>query len=211
MTGRLKTSLKFISKEAHGGINLLRKMMKRCAWAKKPAEIEYHDKEWGVPVFNDGKLFEFIVLESFQAGLSWLTILKKRAFFREAFDNFDYKLIAAYTNDKVKQLIHNPNIIRNKKKIEATINNAQVFKKIQKEYGSFNDYFWSFTDYTPITNSWEKASDIPSKTELSDKISQHLKNKGFVFFGSTICYSFMQAVGMVNDHEVHCFRYKEVQ
>ncbi len=185
--------------------------MKRCAWAKKPAEIEYHDKEWGIPVFDDKILFEFIVLESFQAGLSWLTILKKRTYFREAFDNFDYNLIAEYNNDKVKKLIRNPDIIRNKKKIEATINNAQAFKKIKKEYGSFKDYFWSFTNYTPIINSWKEASEVPAKTALSDKISHHLKKNGFTFFGSTICYSFMQAVGMVNDHEIDCFRYKEVQ
>jgi DNA-3-methyladenine glycosylase I len=187
------------------------KQIKRCSWAKKPAEVEYHDKEWGVPVFDDKILFEFIVLESFQAGLSWLTILKKRDYFREAFDNFDYNLVAEYTDDKVKQLIQNPNIIRNKKKIEATINNAQVFKKIQKDYGSFKDYFWSFTNYTPIINSWKNSGEVPAKTDLSDKISKSLKKKGFKFFGSTICYSFMQAVGMVNDHEVNCFRYKKVQ
>ena len=189
----------------------MQKQIKRCAWAKKPAEIEYHDSEWGVPVFEDGKLFEFIVLESFQAGLSWLTILRKREYFREAFDDFNYNAIADYTNDKVKQLIQNPNIIRNKKKIEATINNARVFKQIQKDYGSFKDYFWSFTNYNPITNSWQEADEVPAKTELSDKISHDLKKKGVTFFGSTICYSFMQAVGMVNDHETDCFRYKEVQ
>jgi len=182
----------------------------RCAWAKKPEEIKYHDKEWGVPEYDDGKLFELLILESFQAGLSWLTILKKRAYFREAFDHFDYNKIADYSTHKINQLLNNPNIIRNKKKIDAAIKNASAFKQIQKEYGSFNNYFWAFTDFKPIINSWKNASEVPAKTSLSDKISKDMKQKGFTFFGSTICYSFMQAVGMVNDHEVDCFRYNEL-
>ena len=183
---------------------------KRCAWAKSPEEIKYHDKEWGVPEYNDKKLFELLILESFQAGLSWLTILKKRAYFREAFDNFDYNKIAGYSTIKINQLLNNRGIIRNKKKIDAAVKNASVFKQVQKEYGSFKTYFWSFTDFKIIINTWENASEVPAKTSLSDKISKDMKQKGFTFFGSTICYSFMQAVGMVNDHEVNCFRYNEL-
>ena len=182
----------------------------RCTWAKRPEEIKYHDEEWGVPEYDDKKLFELLILESFQAGLSWLTILKKREYFREAFDNFDYNKIADYSTNKINLLLNNPNIIRNKKKIESTINNAAVVKQIQMEYGSFKNYFWSFTDYTPIVNKWKNASEVPAKTSLSDKISKNMKKKGFTFFGSTICYSFMQAVGMVNDHEMDCFRYNEL-
>lgn len=183
---------------------------KRCKWAKRPEEIIYHDKEWGVPEYDDRKLFELLILESFQAGLSWLTILKKREYFRQAFDNFDYNLIADYSAIKINQLLNNPGIIRNKKKINAAIKNASVFKQIQKDYGSFKNYFWSFTDYTTIVNKWENASEVPSKTSLSDKISKNMKQRGFTFFGSTICYSFMQAAGMVNDHEVDCFRHNEL-
>ena len=183
---------------------------KRCAWAKRPEEIKYHDKEWGVPEYEDGKLFELLILESFQAGLSWLTILKKREYFREAFDHFDYNKIVDYSTYKINQLLNNPNIIKKKKKIDAAIKNAAVFKQIQKDYGSFKNYFWGFTDFKPIINTWKNASEVPAKTSLSDKISKNMKQKGFTFFGSTICYSFMQAVGMVNDHEVDCFRYKEL-
>lgn len=183
---------------------------KRCAWAKKPAEIEYHDKEWGVPEYDDKKLFEFLILESFQAGLAWHTILKKRENFRKAFDDFDYNKIADYSTDKINQLITNPEIIRNKKKIEAAVKNALVFKQIQREFGSFKNYFWSFSNFTPIINRWKDASEVPAKTSLSDKISKDMKQKGFTFFGSTICYAFIQAVGMVNDHEVSCFRYNEL-
>ncbi|MGM0497225.1 MAG: DNA-3-methyladenine glycosylase I [Bacteroidota bacterium] len=182
----------------------------RCAWAKKPAEIEYHDKEWGVPEYDDKKLFEFLILESFQAGLAWHTILKKRENFRKAFDDFDYNKIADYSTDKINQLITNPEIIRNKKKIEAAVKNALVFKQIQREFGSFKDYFWSFSNFTPIVNRWKDTSEVPAKTSLSDKISKDMKQKGFTFFGSTICYAFMQAVGMVNDHEMDCFRYNEL-
>ncbi|MFO8067485.1 MAG: DNA-3-methyladenine glycosylase I [Bacteroidales bacterium] len=182
----------------------------RCAWAKKPAEIEYHDKEWGVPEYDDKKLFEFLILESFQAGLAWHTILKKRENFRKAFDDFDYNKIADYSTDKINQLITNPEIIRNKKKIEAAVKNALVFKQIQREFGSFKNYFWSFSNFTPIINRWKDASEVPAKTSLSDKISKDMKQKGFTFFGSTICYAFMQAVGMVNDHEMDCFRYNEL-
>lgn len=183
---------------------------KRCAWAKKPAEIEYHDKEWGVPEYDDKKLFEFLILESFQAGLAWHTILKKRENFRKAFDDFDYNKIADYSTDKINQLITNPEIIRNKKKIEAAVKNALVFKQIQREFGSFKNYFWSFSNFTPIVNRWKDTSEVPAKTSLSDKISKDMKQKGFTFFGSTICYAFMQAVGMVNDHEMDCFRYNEL-
>jgi len=183
----------------------------RCKWAKSPEEKEYHDNEWGVPEFEDQKLYEFLLLESFQAGLSWLTILKKREAFRKAFDEFDYHTIARYNSTKVNELLHSAQIIRNKRKIEAAIANAKAFQKVQEEFGSFSSFFWSYTNHTPIINSWQKSSEVPAKTPLSEKISRDMKKRGFTFFGPTICYSLMQAVGMVNDHEINCFRYKEVQ
>ena len=186
-------------------------MLKRCQWVSNdPLYIVYHDKEWGVPVFDDKILFEFLVLESFQAGLSWITILKKRENFKKAFDNFNYKKIATYSEDKYQELIQNVGIVRNKLKVKATINNAQQFLKIQEEFGSFSTYFWSFTEGKSIENSFKSAKEVPATTNLSDKISKDLKKRGFKFMGSTIVYAYMQAVGMVNDHTVDCFRFKEV-
>lgn len=183
----------------------------RCGWAgKDPLYIEYHDREWGVPVYDDRRLFEFLALESFQAGLSWLTILKKRDNFREAFDDFDYRLIAGYDEKKVNELLTNSGIIRNRLKILAIINNAAAFIKVQKQYGSFSHYIWTFTGGKPVINHFQTLSELPSKTPLSDKISRDLKKKGFKFTGSTIVYAHMQATGMVNDHLVSCFRHKEL-
>lgn len=186
-------------------------MKKRCAWVSSdPLYIKYHDEEWGVPIHDDRKLFEFLVLETFQAGLSWITILKKRENFRKAFDNFDPVKISQYDENKIDELMKNEGIIRNRKKIEAIINNAKAFLKIQEEFGSFDKYLWQFVDNKPIINSWADISCIPSKTALSEKISKDMKKRGFKFFGPTICYAHMQAVGMVNDHTTDCFRYKEI-
>ncbi|QNK76637.1 DNA-3-methyladenine glycosylase I [Winogradskyella sp. PAMC22761] len=183
----------------------------RCGWCVGDTLYEaYHDEEWGVPVFDDKTLFEFLILETFQAGLSWITILRKRENFRKAFDNFDYKKIAAYKSSKEEELLQNAGIIRNKLKIKATISNAQAFMEIQKEFGSFSKYIWAFVDGKPKKNSFESFKDSPSNTELSDKISKDLKKRGFKFVGSTVIYAQMQATGMVNDHEVSCFRYQEV-
>ena len=183
----------------------------RCTWCgTDPLYIEYHDTEWGVPLFNDDKLFEFLILETFQAGLSWITVLRKRENFRNAFDNFDYKKIVNYDENKFDELINNAGIIRNKLKIRATISNAESFIKIQKEFGSFSKYIWKFVNYKPIVNQWENMDKIPAKTELSDIISKDLKKRGFKFVGSTVIYAHMQATGMVNDHSPSCFRYKEV-
>lgn len=183
----------------------------RCAWCgKDPLYVEYHDTEWGVPVYDDAKLFEFLILETFQAGLSWITILRKRENFRMAFDNFDYKKIANYGENKFEELIVNAGIIRNKLKIKATISNANAFMEIQKEFGSFSKYIWAFTNGSPIKNECENLNDIPATTELSEIISKDLKKRGFKFVGSTVIYAHMQATGMVNDHVKHCFRYNEV-
>ncbi len=183
----------------------------RCTWCgNDPLYVEYHDTEWGVPVYDDDKLFEFLILETFQAGLSWITVLRKRENFRKAFDNFDYKIIANYSEKKYGELLQDAGIIRNKLKIKATITNAQNFMKIQKEFGSFSDYIWSFTNGKPIKNSFENLSEAPATTELSDKLSKDLKKRGFKFIGSTVIYAHMQATGMVNDHMTDCFRYDEV-
>lgn len=181
--------------------------MIRCEWAKDPLMVEYHDKEWGAPQHNDVKLFEMLILEGAQAGLSWSTILKRRQSYREAFDGFDPHKVSKYSKKDIKRLLANEGIIRNRLKIESTINNAKEFLKIQQEFGSFDKYFWSFVNYTPIKNRFKKLSDIPSSTPLSDKISKDLKKRGFSFVGTTICYAFMQAVGIVNDHVEGCFRY----
>ena len=187
-------------------------MIKRCLWVTNdPLYIEYHDTEWGVPVYDDAILFEFLVLESFQAGLSWLTILKKRENFRKAFDDFNYRKIAKYSETKYEELILDVGIVRNKLKVKATINNAKQFLKIQEEFGSFSAYFWGFTDGIPITNSFKTITEVPATSELSDALSKDLKKRGFKFVGSTIMYAFMQAVGMVNDHTTDCFRYNEVK
>lgn len=184
----------------------------RCGWCVGDDLYEaYHDLEWGVPVYDDDQLFEFLILETFQAGLSWITILRKRENFRKALDFFDYKKIARYDEGKYEELMSNAGIIRNKLKIRATISNAQAFLKVQEEYGSFAKYIWGFVDHKPIQNNLKHYKDAPAKTELSDTISKDLKKRGFKFVGSTVMYAFMQATGMVNDHEEGCFRYKEVQ
>jgi len=185
--------------------------MKRCPWGvEDELYVKYHDEEWGVPVHDDIKQFEFLVLESAQAGLSWLTVLRKRENYRKAYDNFDPLIISKYNGKKIKKLLNNPGIIRNKMKIEASINNAKRFLEIQKEFGSFDRYIWSFTDYKQVVNKWKSIEEIPSKTELSDMISKDLKERGFTFVGSTIIYAHLQAVGIVNDHIVSCFRYSQV-
>jgi len=184
---------------------------KRCDWPKDDAlYTEYHDKEWGVPVYEDQKIFEFLLLETFQAGLSWITILRKRENFREAFDNFDYQKIANYSDKKLEYLRQDAGIIRNKLKIKAAKTNAIAFIDVQKEFGTFSKYIWGFVDGNPIQNNNRSMSDLAANTPLSDKISSDLKKRGFKFVGSTIIYAHMQAMGMVNDHTLDCFRYNEV-
>ncbi len=183
----------------------------KCGWCiGDPLYETYHDEEWGVPVYDDDTLFEFLILETFQAGLSWITILRKRENFRKAFDGFDYKKIATYNQKKIDSLLQDAGIIRNKLKINATITNAQSFIKIQKEFGSFSNYIWGFVDGEPIKNKFKDYRKAPSNTPLSDVLSKDLKKRGFKFVGSTVIYAHMQATGMVNDHEVGCFRYDEV-
>jgi DNA-3-methyladenine glycosylase I len=180
----------------------------RCAWVSNDKLYQdYHDKEWGKPVFDDETLFEFLVLESFQAGLSWITILRKRENFREAFHQFNYKKIANYKEKYLEELRQNKGIIRNRLKIKASVTNAQNFIKIQEEFGSFSKYIWSFVNHKPIINKFKNTKDIPATTPLSDTISKDLKKRGFKFVGSTIVYAYMQAVGMVNDHTTNCFRF----
>ena len=178
-------------------------MKPRCEWATtigSPTYIEYHDNEWGVPVHSDKKLFEFLLLESAQAGLSWSIILKKREGYRKAFDDFDANKVANYDQRRIQELLTNPSVIRNKLKIQSAITNARAFLKLQKEFGSFDSYLWNFVDGKPKQNEWKSWKEIPSRTEISDILSKDLKRRGFVFVGSTICYSMMQAVGMVQDH-----------
>ena len=183
----------------------------KCGWCLGDSLYEsYHDEEWGVPVLDDDTLFEFLILETFQAGLSWITILRKRENFRKAFDNFNYSKIANYSENKIESLLEDAGIIRNKLKIRATITNAQSFIKIQKEFGSFSKYIWDFVDGRPIKNKLKYYKDAPPTTSLSDNISNDLKKRGFKFVGSTVIYAHMQATGMVNDHEMECFRYHEV-
>ncbi|WP_297695495.1 DNA-3-methyladenine glycosylase I [uncultured Eudoraea sp.] len=185
--------------------------VQKCGWCLGNDLYEaYHDEEWGVPVKDDPTLFEFLVLETFQAGLSWLTILKKRENFRRAFDNFDYNKIATYQQPKIDTLLQDTGIIRNKLKIKATVTNAQAFIEVQKEFGSFSDYIWRFVNGKRINNSLADHREAPAKTALSDALSKDLKKRGFKFVGSTVVYAHMQATGMVNDHEVNCFRYDEV-
>ncbi|MBI9032442.1 DNA-3-methyladenine glycosylase I [bacterium] len=180
--------------------------MKRCQWClSDPSYIKYHDEEWGRPIKDDQKLFEFLVLESMQAGLSWLTILKKRENFRQAFANFDIEKVAKFDEEDVNILLQNPGIIRNKLKIRAAINNAQRILEVQREFSSFSNYIWSYVHNKPIINNFTELHQIPASTPLSDLISKDLKKRGFKFIGTTIIYSFMQAVGMVNDHVVDCF------
>lgn len=183
---------------------------KRCHWSKHPLEVAYHDTEWGVPVHDDKKHFEFIVLDTFQAGLSWLTVLKKRENFRSALDGFNYELISKYGEGKISELLADQGIIRNKLKIKATVKNALSFMAIQEQFGSFDKYIWSYVNGKTIVNSWRDISEIPSTSSESDAMSKDLKKRGFSFVGSTTCYAYMQAAGMVNDHETSCFRYLEV-
>ncbi|NOZ55116.1 MAG: DNA-3-methyladenine glycosylase I [Gammaproteobacteria bacterium] len=186
--------------------------MKRCDWANSnPLETEHHDEEWGIPVHDDRLLFEMLILEGAQSGLSWATILQKRQGYLRAFDNFDAQKIARYTDKKIAKLLLNPEIVRNKLKINATVENAKRFLEVQKEYGSFDAYIWSFVAGKPINNSWKKLSDVPTSTPTSDAMSKGLKKKGFKFVGATTCYAYMQATGMVNDHLVSCFRYPIVK
>jgi DNA-3-methyladenine glycosylase I len=184
--------------------------LKRCHWANGELYVEYHDKEWGVPVHDDRHLFEMIILEGAQAGLSWITILKKRENYRKAFDHFDAKKIARYDANKIQKLLADPGIVRNKLKINATIQNAKAFLAVQKEFGTFDKYLWQFVGGKPIVNSWKKGQ-TPARTAESDAMSKDLLKRGFKFVGSTICYAFMQAVGMVNDHSVECFRHKKTR
>jgi DNA-3-methyladenine glycosylase I len=185
-------------------------MKKRCEWGNQSVLYQqYHDEEWGVPLHDDTRLFKFLILEGAQAGLSWETILKKREGYREAFDQFDAEKIAKYSDDKIESLLQNPNIIRNRLKVKSAVLNAQLFLEVQKEYGSFDTYIWQFTGGKTIQNRFKKISQLPANTLESDDMSRNLKKRGFKFIGTTICYAFMQATGMVNDHVVSCFRYKE--
>lgn len=182
------------------------KLVKRCGWVNEdPLYIQYHDKEWGVPVYNDQTLFEFIVLEGAQAGLSWYTVLKKRENYRNALDGFHVDKIAEYTSEKIEELLQNEGLIRHRGKLESVITNAKAFKKIQNEYGSFCEYLWGFVDGKPIVNNWKSLSEVPANTTLSDEISKDLKKRGFKFVGTTIMYAYLQATGIVNDHLESCF------
>jgi len=184
--------------------------MRRCEWAATELSIAYHDREWGVPQHDDRALFELLILEGAQAGLSWETILKKRESYRAAFDDFDARVIAAYDGRKVNELLANPGIVRNRLKVAAAIQSARAFLAVQDEFGSFDAYLWRFVDGRPITNAWRSLNELPATTPESKALSKDLLKRGFKFVGPTICYAFMQAVGMVNDHVVDCFRYKEV-
>jgi DNA-3-methyladenine glycosylase I len=186
------------------------KKLIRCAWAANELAIPYHDEEWGVPAHDDRRLFEFLILEGAQAGLSWNTILNKRENYRAAFDCFDPELVARYDRRKIQQLLRNPGIVRNKWKIASAVANAKAFLLVQKEFGSFDRYIWQFVDGKPRINSWKSHDHLPARTKESDTMSKDLKLRGFNFVGSTICYAFMQAVGLVNDHVVECFRYKNL-
>src|SRR5690348_8660582 len=180
----------------------------RCAWVTDdPVYRDYHDHEWGVPVYDDRLLFEFLILEGAQAGLSWITILKKRDNYRRAFDNFEARKIARYSPQKIQKLLADEGIVRNKLKIESTVRNAQAFLAVQREFGSFDQYVWRFVNGHPIRNHWEALTQVPARTAESDALSSDLLRRGFKFVGSTICYAFMQAVGLVNDHTTNCFRY----
>jgi len=188
------------------------KEKKRCAWSThKQIDQDYHDTEWGVPVHDDRLLFEFICLEGAQAGLSWTTILAKRENYRKAFNNFDAKKIIRYVPAKIEKLLQDPGIVRNKLKINSVVTNAHAFLEVQKEFGSFDKYLWGFVGGKPVVNKWKTMADVPVSTAISDALSKDLKKRGFKFIGTTICYAFMQAVGMVNDHTTNCFRYNQVK
>mgnify|MGYP003666543230 FL=1 len=183
-------------------------MKQRCFWVTDSKLYQdYHDKEWGEPVYDDETLFEFLILETFQAGVSWITILNKRENFRKAFDNFEYQKIAKYQENKFNELMQNAGIIRNKLKIRSAITNAKLFMEIQKEFGSFSNFMWSYVDDKPIINTFKSREEVPATSKISDKISKDLKKRGFKFTGSTIMYAYMQAVGMVNDHTIDCYKY----
>jgi DNA-3-methyladenine glycosylase I len=185
--------------------------IQRCTWASDPLLIAYHDKEWGVPLHDDRRLFELLILEGAQAGLSWITILKKRSAYRAAFDRFDPRKVARYDEVKIAALLANDGIVRNRLKIRAAVGNAGAFLAIQKEFGSFDRYVWQFVDGQPVQNRWRQAGDLPARTAHSDAMSKDLIKRGFKFVGSTICYAFMQATGMVNDHWIGCFRHRELK
>lgn len=185
---------------------------KRCEWVgNDPLYIAYHDKEWGVPVYDDKKLFEFLILEGAQAGLSWITILKRREGYRKAFANFNSQEVAKFNDSQIAELLQNSDIIRNKLKIRSAVNNAQQFLEVQKEFGSFSNYQWQFVGNKPIQNKWAKNDQIPAVTERAEQLSKDLKRRGFSFVGPTIIYAHMQAVGMVNDHTIDCFRYNDIK
>jgi len=187
-------------------------MKKRCEWStKNETEKEYHDTEWGIPIYDDRLLFEYLILEGAQAGLSWSVILAKRENYRIAFDNFDAKKISKYNQAKIDTLLVNKGIVRNKLKINSVITNAKIFLEVQKEHSSFSNYIWSFVNGKPIQNKWKTIGDVPTKTAISDEMSKVLKKRGFKFIGSTICYAFMQATGMVNDHTTACFRHSQIK
>lgn len=184
----------------------------RCGWCVgDPLYEQYHDKEWGIPLYDDEKLFEFLILETFQAGLSWITVLRKRENFRKAFDNFTVKKVAGYSSQKIEDLMNDAGIIRNRKKLEASVVNARAFMEIQNEFGSFSNYIWAFVKGKPIQNDLESYKEAPSQTDLSKIISNDLKKRGFKFIGPTVVYAHMQATGMVNDHEISCFRHQELK
>ena len=185
--------------------------MHRCEWARTELMTAYHDEEWGVPVHDDRGLFEFLVLEGMQAGLSWETILKKRDNYRAAFDNFDAPAVAAYKQRRISALLQNPGIIRNRLKIASVVQNARSFLSVQQEFGTFDAYVWGFVGGTPTQNKWQSIQDVPARTPESDALSEDLRKRGFKFVGPTICYAFMQATGMVNDHLIRCFRHEELR
>lgn len=189
------------------------KSLARCGWVNIQNEryVDYHDHEWGVPVHNDQKLFEMLILEGAQAGLSWETILKKRTNYQEAFDHFDIDIVSQYDDEKIAVLLLNEGIVRNRLKVSSAVTNAKVFKLIQAEFGSFDQYLWGYVNGMPINNKFKSLSEVPAKTELSDRISKDLKKRGMKFVGSTIIYAYMQAIGMVNDHTTNCFRHEEVK
>lgn len=191
-------------------VSRIQKKVTRCSWCgTDPLYTKYHDQEWGIPQHDDQKLFEMLILEGAQAGLSWITVLKKRENYKMAFNNFDAVKISKYSEKKIAELLENPGIIRNRLKINSTIGNAKAFLRVQKEFGTFDKYIWQFVNHKPIVNNFKSLSELPAKTEISDTMSKDLKKRDFKFVGSTICYAFMQATGMVNDHTNDCFRYKK--
>jgi DNA-3-methyladenine glycosylase I len=199
------------ARSAEQGIQMEKVIINRCAWAGvDPIYRDYHDAEWGVPVHDDRLLFEFLILEGAQAGLSWITILRKREAYRRAFAGFHPEVVAEFGETQLAQLLADPGIVRNRLKLASALRNARAFLALQEEFGSFDAYLWRFVDGTPLQNSWRSHSELPASTGLSDSLSRDLKRRGFNFVGSTICYAFMQAVGMVNDHTIDCFRWKEL-